>query len=190
MEASLLLPLWRSGDAESLPHALAVWNSPGAPRGGHSRRPRCRAPYLPRIRGKAASPARCACPEQSGTGPCSPPAGVQDACTPDAGTLARLLPGDCASELTRPPSRRRPCSALGHAYAPRGGPVDCVALGNRSRVHRPGVRPRRECRPRRLSSHLETAGDETAADRPTGASALARIQLTAGAPSSQTRTER
>src|SRR5688500_10692086 len=27
--------------------------------------------------------------------------------------------------------------ALGHAYAPRGGPVDCVALGNRSRAGAP-----------------------------------------------------
>jgi hypothetical protein len=31
-----------------------------------------------------------------------------------------------------------PCSALGHAYAPRGGPVDCVALGNRSRAPESG----------------------------------------------------
>ena len=29
------------------------------------------------------------------------------------------------------------CRRLGHAYAPRGGPVDCVALGNRSRAGAP-----------------------------------------------------
>src|SRR5262249_12017385 len=33
--------------------------------------------------------------------------------------------------------RRRRCSALGRAYAPRSGPVDCVALGNRSRAGAP-----------------------------------------------------
>jgi hypothetical protein len=47
------------------------------------------------------------------------------------------ISGDCASELTQASVRRRPCSALGHANAPHGGPVDCLALGNRSRAGAP-----------------------------------------------------
>ena len=42
-----------------------------------------------------------------------------------AATTSLPVPGDCKRV------------DFGHAYAPRGGPVDCVALGNRSRAGAP-----------------------------------------------------
>ena len=97
--------------------------------------PRARFPRIPGLSARAPG---CPCDHRCRAGPVSSPIGHA---LPLPAKRLRL--GDFSfqaiaqASCLRPPARRRPCSASGRACAPRGGPVDCVALGNRSRAGAP-----------------------------------------------------